>query len=138
MAISSEFKAKRSLFARVLKNFASWKSLVELEGLHTITVRGEEFHYMDIEAAFDILPPRQREAVWLMCVEDLPEADVAERMGFRTWPTPVQQYKNYGLGRMMEFLDADAPKRAEILRKSERYRGKAPEYRPTKAVSVNG
>jgi DNA-directed RNA polymerase specialized sigma24 family protein len=125
MAETAEYKAKRSQFARILKNFATWQSLVESAGLHTITVKGEDYHYLDILEAFSVLPPRQREAVWLMCVEDLSEVDVAKKMGFTTWPTPVQQYKNYGLGRMMEFMEADVARRDEIFRKSARYRKQA-------------
>ena len=122
MAESSEFKEKRKIFSRVLKNYAAWKSLVESEGLFSITLRdGEEIHYMDILDGFKVLPPRQRQAVWLMCVEDLPEVEVAQMMGFKGWPTPVQQYKNIGLARLIKYQEATVWEKFEMQRKARRH-----------------
>lgn len=122
MAETAEFKAKRRLFAKMLKHFAEWLSLVESEGLTTITVEGEEYHYLDILSAFEVLPPRQREAVWLMCIEDRSEQDVAQRMGFTSWPTPVQQYKNFGLAKMMVYQNASIDGKATMMKNSAKYR----------------
>lgn len=121
MAETAQFKEKRRVFAKVLKNFAKWMSLVESEGLFTITVEGEEMHYMDVLNSFEVVPTRQRQAVWLMCIEDRSEQDVAKIMGFTSWPTPVQQYKNLGLSRMMRFLNASSEDRATMVRSSARY-----------------
>lgn len=122
MAESPRFKEKRKTFSRVLKNYAAWKSLVESEGLFSIKLRdGEELHYMDILEGFKVLPPRQRQAVWLMCVEDKSEVEVAEIMGFQSWPTPVQQYKNIGLARLIKYQEATVAEKLEMQRKAQRH-----------------
>lgn len=126
MAQSTEYKAKRKLIASVLKNFQSWLSLIESShGSYTITVLGEEYHYLDFLDGLAVIPPRQRLAVWLLCIEDKSEAEAARLMNFKTWPTPIQQYKNFGLKRFMEYLEADGESRQEMLDKAGRkYDGK--------------
>jgi hypothetical protein len=123
MSETVEFKDERKQFARLLKNYASWVSLIESDGgPHTITLpSGQEIHYLDILDGFAILPERQRQAVWLMCVQDLSEAETAKIMGFLNWPTPVQQYKNYGLAKLIAFQKSTPEQRITILQKSKKY-----------------
>ena len=96
--------------------------MVEARGPHasTISIKGEEFHYMDFRDSFKVMPPRQREAVMLLCVDDMMEEDAARAMGFTSWPTPIQQYKNFGLKKVMDYLDAGAEERESHARKGAR------------------
>lgn len=71
---------------------------------------------MDIYNGFKILPPRQRTAVWLMCVEDMSEDETSKKMGFQKKPTPVQQYKNFGLSKLMAY-QAATPEEKKIMEK---------------------
>jgi hypothetical protein len=109
-----------------LKNYSHWVSLVESEGLHTIAVEGwGELHYMDILKGFEVLPPRQKQAVWLMCIEDKSEEDVARIMGFATRPTPVQQYKNFGLALLMKYQEAASDERLAMEKKASKHKSKS-------------
>lgn len=127
MAESNEFKEKRKVYARVLKKYAYWKSLVEAEGEQFATIKlpgGQEIHYMDVLEGFKVLPPRQRQAVWLMCVEDRSEAEVAQIMDFKNQITPVQQYKNFGLARLIEYQEASPEDRQSMLKRGSKYKKK--------------
>lgn len=129
MAETLEYKAKRKLYSKVLKTYQLWTSLRESSGVETIEIVHEgiqyEFHYMDILKGLSVLPPRQREAVWLMCVEDMPEAEVADIMGFdSTRATPIQQYKNFGLARFIEFNESDPEEKAALIDRAKRWNEK--------------
>ncbi len=125
VAETEAFKRKRRLYGRVLKNYQLWVSMRESDGIETIRLVEDgieyEFHYMDIMEGLRILPPRQREAVWLMCVEDRPEAEVAKLMNFPKPVSPVQQYKNFGLARLIEYNEADTDEREELRKKAKRW-----------------
>lgn len=125
MAETEVYKAKRKRYAKMLKHYQEWLSLVESENIQTLPIgeNGEEIHYMDVRDALRVLPPRQYEAVRLMCLEDLSEQEVAVRMGFTKWPTPVQQYKNFGLKRLIDYIEGDSELRNELKQKSKKYHG---------------
>ncbi len=121
-----DVRRRRKMLERILKQWQNWGSLVQSQNLVTITVEGEEYHYFDMLKGLAALPPRQRQAVWYMCVEDKSEAEVATLMGFKnTNCTPVQQYKSFGLTRFLEYLDASPAEQEELTNKVKKY-GKNP------------
>lgn len=127
MAESAELRKRRKTLERILKNWQTWGSLVESQGLMSIVVDGEEYHYLDMLEGLNALPPRQRQAVFYMCIEDKSEAEVADIMGFDNKNcTPIQQYKSFGLSRFLQYLDAEPEEQADMIQKVQKYGKKGP------------
>lgn len=136
MAESPEIRHRRKMLERILKNWQAWGSLVESQGLMTITVEGEEYHYFDMLEGLNSLPPRQRQAVFYMCIQDKSEAEVAKIMGFENENcTPVQQYKSFGLTRFLQYLDATPEEQEELKNKVKKYGRNGPRKKKAKAIS---
>jgi hypothetical protein len=115
-------KRRRKIIERLLKNWQNWGSLVESEGLFSLTVDGEDYHYLDMLTGLNSLPPRQRQAVFLMCVEDRSEHDTARIMGFdNPLVSPCPQYKSAGIIRLIEYLDADSAEQLEMIHRVSKY-----------------
>ena len=100
-----EFRRRKDLLKRILRNYALWQAYYEDEGLTVITIEGEEWHFLDILSGIEQLPERQRQALWLYCVEDMRQVDVAKQMGFEKWSTPVQQYRSIALTKLVQYHD---------------------------------
>lgn len=100
--VEEAYLQKRRTLEKLLKNYQLWKSTAETEGVFTVVVDGDEYHLFDILYGIDQLPRRQRQALVLICLEDLREVDAARQMGFTKWSTPAQQYKNAALDRLMQ------------------------------------
>ena len=98
-----QLRHRTKLLQQLLKNYYQWKAYVEDFGLTYITIEGEEWCFYDILDGLETLPPRQKEAVILMCIEDHKEWDTAKEMGFTKWSTPVQVYRNIGLKKLLAF-----------------------------------
>lgn len=96
-----EIKRRVKLLGNILRNLQQWKAFVEDEGLVSITIEGEEYFIYDLEEGIDLLPKRQRQAVELMCIMDMKEADAARELGFEKWTTPAQQYCKSGLRKLV-------------------------------------
>ena len=76
---------------------------------HVITVpeTGEEIFLLDLMVGIDSLPPRQREAFELICLLGFTETDATRRMlPHSKWSTPIQQYADTALARMVAAYDA--------------------------------
>lgn len=99
--LEEEYLQKRKTLEKLLKNYQLWVSVAETEGTFTLTVDGEEYHLFDLLDGIDKLPRRQRQALVLICLEDMKEIDAAKIMGFTRWSTPTQQYKNAALDKLM-------------------------------------
>lgn len=93
------------LLGRLLKNYQLWECIVRDEGLLYITIDGEEWHFFDLLDGIKTLPPRQKEALIKVYLEDKREVDAAREMGFVKWSTPVQQYASLALERLLKFHD---------------------------------
>lgn len=98
-----EIKKKIKLLGDILRNLQQWLVFVEDEGLFFITIEGEEYFVYDLLEGIEMLPKRQKEAIELMCLQDLKEAEVARRMGFTKWTTPAQQYAKSGLRKLVAY-----------------------------------
>jgi DNA-directed RNA polymerase specialized sigma24 family protein len=83
---------------RVLNNYYEWRAVYattgnpELQLLNSVTI-----NIHDILSGIDKLPPRQKQAVILSCLENRKEVEVAKIMGFTKWSSQVGMYKRKAL-----------------------------------------
>ena len=83
---------------RVLNNYYEWRAVYattgnpELQLLNSVTI-----NIHDILNGIDKLPPRQKQAVILSCLENRKEVEVAKIMGFTKWSSQVGMYKRKAL-----------------------------------------
>lgn len=104
-------RRREKIFEGILKTYHRWKCYAEQEGLYSITIEGEEFSFFDILDGIDTLPLRQRQALWLICIEGLKEREAAELMGFRTSSTPAQFAKNEAIKKLVRYHDSPVYRR---------------------------
>jgi len=72
----------------------------------TIPETGEEVYLEDLMCGIDSLPPRQREAFELICIQGFTETDATRIMlPDSRWSTPIQQYADSALVRMIKAYD---------------------------------
>lgn len=91
------------LLENILKNYYEFKALYEETGISEICLdNGFVVNYHDILEGLDSLPPRQKQAVWLMCIEGRKEVEVARIMGFEKWSSPVGMYKRKALRKLVQ------------------------------------
>ena len=82
----------------VLKNYYEWKAVCLTTGEYDLQlINGVTINFYDILDGIDKLPPRQKEAVILSCLENRKEVEVAEIMGFKKWSSQVGMYKRKAL-----------------------------------------
>lgn len=68
---------------------------------------GEDIFYGDLMVGHNTLPPQQRAAFDLICLQEYTEsAATAEILPNSKWSTPVQQYSDDGLKKMIAAYDA--------------------------------
>lgn len=101
-------KRRTQLFKRVYQNYFHWQSLRETgEVDDVLTVDGEEIYLGDLMTGIDTLPLRQRQAFELICLRGYTEsAATAILLPNSRWSTPVQQYSDDGLKKMILAYDA--------------------------------
>ena len=93
---------------RVLNNYYEWKAVYastgnpELQLLNSVTI-----NIHDILDGIDKLPPRQKQAVVLSCLENRKEVEVAKIMGFTKWSSQVGMYKRKALKTLCETVWKD-------------------------------
>lgn len=105
--------AKRRIqhFKRLYQHIEHFHSLLESGDLPfplivTIPDTGEDVYIDDLLVGIDKLPPRQREAFELVCLQGWTETDAARKMmPDSKWSTPTQQYANSALDRMIASYD---------------------------------
>lgn len=104
----STSKRRTQVFKRIYQNYFHWKSLRETGEVDDIlTIEGEEIYFGDLMTGIDILPPRQRQAFELICLRGFTEsAATAILLPHSRWSTPVQQYSDDGLKKMIAAYDA--------------------------------
>lgn len=101
-------KRRAQLFKRVYQNYYHWKSLRETGEIDDVlSIGGEEIYLGDLMTGIDILPLRQRQAFELICLRGYTEsAATAILLPHSRWSTPVQQYSDDGLRKMIAAYDA--------------------------------
>lgn len=91
------------ILERLLNNYWEWYEVYistgnpDLQLLNGVTV-----NIYDIMKGIDKLPPRQKQAVVLSCLENRKEVEVAKIMGFKKWSSQVGMYKRKALKTLCE------------------------------------
>lgn len=85
------------LLERIFNNYRLWQSIYQetLDG--DLNINGMTLNFSDILEGVDQLPPRQKQALVLSCLENRKEAEVAQIMGFTKWSSQVGMYKRKAL-----------------------------------------
>lgn len=101
-------KRRIQLFKRVYQNYHHWCSLRETgEVDDTLDIDGEEIYLGDLMTGIETLPPRQRQAFELICLQGYTESAARDAiLPLSKWTTPVQQYSDDGLKKMVAAYDA--------------------------------
>lgn len=101
-------KRRIQLFKRVYQHYYRWCSLRETGEIDDIIrVDSEEIYLGDLMTGIDILPLRQRQAFELICLQGYTESAARDAiMPTSKWTTPVQQYSDDGLKKMVAAYDA--------------------------------
>lgn len=104
----STSKRRLQVFKRIYRGMPEWRSLMETGEVGAVikTVDGEDVYYYDLLVGLDSLPRRQKQAFVLICLRSFTESDATAVMlpGSR-WTTPVQQYSDMALARMVKAYD---------------------------------
>lgn len=104
-------KRRLRYFKGIYQHLEHFRSLMEsgalpLPGIVT-TPEGEEVCLADMMSGIDLLPPRQREAFEMICLQGYTETAATRVMLPNSkWSTPVQQYADTALFRMVSAYDA--------------------------------
>jgi hypothetical protein len=101
-------KRRIQVFKRIYQNYYHWQALRETgEVSDILAVDGEEIYIGDLMVGIDSLPNRQRQAFELICLRGYTEsAATAILLPNSRWSTPVQQYSDDGLKKMIAAYDA--------------------------------
>lgn len=102
---NEEYRSKKiALLEALLKNWQSWRAMLEDSGVETLMIGGEEWNFYDMLDGIRELPPRQKQALWLILIEDKRPVDVARAMfvgSKRIVGEMAIQYKDDALVRLM-------------------------------------
>jgi hypothetical protein len=96
------------ILERLLNNYMEWQEVYldtgnpDLQLLNGVTV-----NIYDLMKGIDSLPPRQKQAVVLSCLENRKEVEVARMMGFQKWSSQVGMYKRKALKNLCETVWKD-------------------------------
>lgn len=102
-------KRRVQVFKRLYQNKEHWQALREDRGMEDVIhddLTGEDFYIGDLMVGLDSLPPRQRQAFELICLRGYTETAARDVLlpNSRS-STPVQQYADSGLIRMVNAYD---------------------------------
>ena len=102
-------RRRRDIFKRVYQNMEHWRAQQEDYGMSPVitSLDGEEIYYHDLMTGIDTLPERQHDAFKLICLQGFTESAATRIMlPDSRWSTPVQQYSDDGLKKMISAYDA--------------------------------
>lgn len=98
-------KARKILVLEgLLRNWQLWRSILEDSGVETIVISGEEWNFYDMLDGIEDLAPRQKQALWLILIEDKRPVDVARLMfagSKRIVGEMAVQYKDDALAKLV-------------------------------------
>lgn len=78
---SEEYRSSKvALLEALLKNWQNWRAILEDSGVETLVIGGEEWNFYDMLDGIKELPPRQKQALWKILIEDKRPVDVAREM----------------------------------------------------------
>lgn len=101
-------KRRRQIFKRVYQHLEHWQALREDRGMSDVitTEDGEDIFIGDLMIGFPTLPPRQQQAFERICLKGYTETACRdELLPNSISSTPVQQYADSGLVRMIAAYD---------------------------------
>lgn len=102
---SEEYRSRKiALLEALLKNWQSWRAILEDNGVDTLMIGGEEWNFYDMLDGIKELPLRQRQALWMILIEDKRPVDVARIMfagSKRIVGEMAVQYKNDALTKLI-------------------------------------
>jgi len=102
---NSEYRSKKiALLEALLKNWQQWRANLEDSGVETLMIGGEEWNFYDMLDGIRELPPRQKQALWLILIEDKRPVDVARVMfagSKRIVGEMAVQYKDDALAKLL-------------------------------------
>ena len=89
------------ILERLLNNYWEWKEIYRTTGNPELVLNnGVTVNIHDILDGIEKLPPRQKQAVVLSCLENRKEVEVARIMGFTKWSSQVGMYKRKALSQV--------------------------------------
>lgn len=117
-------KRRRQVFKRIYQNLQHWDALREDRGMDDVIDAGDEDIFRgDLMVGYDYLPPRQQQAFDLICLQGYTETAARDvLLPNSKSSTPVQQYADSGLVRMIAAYDAKQEGNwppAEVAKKSK-------------------
>jgi len=102
---NEEYRSRKiALLEALLKNWQSWRAILEDSGVETLVIGGEEWNFYDMLDGIKELPPRQKQALWLILIEDKRPVDVARVMfvgSKRIVGEMAVQYKDDALAKLV-------------------------------------
>ena len=103
-------KRRRQYFKRLYQHLPHYQALRERGDIDICgiikTPEGEDICMDDLMTGIDTLPPKQRQAFELICLLSYTEtAATAIMLPDSKWSTPVQQYSDEGLDKMIRAYD---------------------------------
>lgn len=102
-------KRRLQVFKRTYQHLEHWKALMEDRGMEPVITdpeSGEDIYINDLLVGRDSLPPRQRQAFDLICLRGYTETAARDiLLPNSKSSTPVQQYADSGLIRMIQAYD---------------------------------
>src|SRR4051812_17260257 len=102
-------KRRLQVFKRCYQSMEHWHALMEDRGMTDVitTPEGEDIYLNDLMVGLHKLPRRQRQAFELICLKGYTETAARDEMlPDSKSSTPVQQYADSGLARMVSAYDA--------------------------------
>ena len=96
------------LLEKILNNYQEWRAVYAKTGNPDLKLlNGITINIYDILNGIEDLPPRQKQALVLTCLENMKEADAAKAMGFEKWSSPVGMYKRKALRTLCDTIWKD-------------------------------
>jgi len=93
------------ILERLLNNYYEWKEAYRVSGNPDLQLlNGVTVNIHDVLKGIADLPPRQKQAVILSCLENRKEVEVAKIMGFTKWSSPVGMYKRRALKNLCDTI----------------------------------
>lgn len=104
-------KRRREYFKRLFQHLEHFHALMESGDMMVPGIvdlpEGEQVFLADMMTGIETLPPRQRQAFELICMKSYTESAARDIMlPDSQWTTPIQQYADAALERMIKAYDA--------------------------------
>jgi hypothetical protein len=101
-------KRRLQVFKRLYQQYFYWCAMRETGEIgDVVSIEGTDYYLGDLLTGLDTLPRQQRRAFELICLRGFTESAATKIvLPESRWPTPVQQYADDGLRKMVAAYDA--------------------------------